>query len=320
MYWNSIHSLRRHLRFSLWAVSIVSIPCALLAIRLAHWLDDYLGWKFLGFGPVGAQALLSTTTTACLSFVVFTFGSLLVAIQVASGQMTPRIIASVLLRNNVIRATVGLFMFTLLFSMGAEHRIDGAVNQLPLFISGALCIASFSAFLFLIDYAARLLRPISILTHVATNGLAVIESVYPLPSVGPGGTNAHHNRQLGVPSRTIVRRGVSGIVLAVALDRVQAEAERTNGLIEFAPQVGDFVGVNEPLFHLYGGAVAADDTSLRETVAFGSERTMEQDPTFSFRIAVDIALKALSPAVNDPTTAVLAIDQLHRLLRSVGTR
>jgi uncharacterized membrane protein len=57
---------------------------------------------------------------------------------------------------------------------------------------------------------------------------------------------------------------------------------------------------------------------LRATVALGSERTMEQDPTFAFRIVVDIALKALSPAINDPTTGLLAIDQLHRMLRMVG--
>ena len=60
--------------------------------------------------------------------------------------------------------------------------------------------------------------------------------------------------------------------------------------------------------------------SCEAAVALGSERTIEQDPTFAFRILVDIAIKALSPAINDPTTAVLAIDQLHRLLRLVGLR
>jgi uncharacterized membrane protein len=84
--------------------------------------------------------------------------------------------------------------------------------------------------------------------------------------------------------------------------------------------VGDFVAVEEPLFKLYGGARAIRDELLRGTIAFGSERTLEQDPTFAFRIVIDIALKALSPAINDPTTAVLAIDQLHRMLRSVGRR
>jgi uncharacterized membrane protein len=86
------------------------------------------------------------------------------------------------------------------------------------------------------------------------------------------------------------------------------------------PQVGDFVAVDEPLFHLYGNFGAIDENKLRTLVAFGTERTMEQDPMFAFRILVDIALKALSAAINDPTTAVLAIDQLHRLLRVVGKR
>ena len=91
-------------------------------------------------------------------------------------------------------------------------------------------------------------------------------------------------------------------------------------MIEFAPQVGDFVGAGEPLFLLHGGAAAIDDELLRGCVIFGSERTMEQDPLFAIRILVDIAIKALSAAINDPTTAVLAIDQLHRLLRSAGRR
>jgi uncharacterized membrane protein len=109
-------------------------------------------------------------------------------------------------------------------------------------------------------------------------------------------------------------------VLAVEVEWLVREARRLDGIIEFVPQVGDFVAVDEPLFNLRGGAVGADDGALRRTVAFGAERTLQQDPAFAFRILVDIALKALSPAINDPTTAVLAIDQIHRLLRVVGRR
>jgi hypothetical protein len=75
-----------------------------------------------------------------------------------------------------------------------------------------------------------------------------------------------------------------------------------NGIIEFVPQIGDFVAVDEPLFNLFGGAQSIDESTLRAAVAFGSERTIDQDPTFAFRIAADIALRALSPAINDPTT------------------
>ncbi|HWJ19870.1 MAG TPA: DUF2254 family protein, partial [Geobacterales bacterium] len=115
-------------------------------------------------------------------------------------------------------------------------------------------------------------------------------------------------------------QGTSAIVLAANLARLMAKAEHADGIIEFVPEVGDFVAIDEPLFNLYGGAHSIDEDTLRASVVFGSERTMDQDPTFAFRIVVDIALKALSPAINDPTTGVLAIDQLHRMLRQVGNR
>jgi uncharacterized membrane protein len=106
----------------------------------------------------------------------------------------------------------------------------------------------------------------------------------------------------------------------VNLELLAAEAERSNGVIEFLPQVGDFISVKDPLLNLYGGAGLIDEATLRSAIAFGTERSMEQDSMFAFRIVADIALKALSPAINDPTTAVLAIDQLHRMLRAVGKR
>jgi Predicted membrane protein (DUF2254) len=107
MHWRQFFRVRQSLRSSLWTVPIIAIPFAMFATRLAHWLDAQIQWTFLGFGVKGAEALLQATATATLSFLVFTFGSLLVALQVASGQLTPRIIATTLLRNNVVRYTVG---------------------------------------------------------------------------------------------------------------------------------------------------------------------------------------------------------------------
>jgi uncharacterized membrane protein len=109
-------------------------------------------------------------------------------------------------------------------------------------------------------------------------------------------------------------------VLAVDIPTLVELARLHDGIIEFLPQIGDFVAVEEPLFTLHGGAMAIDDREVLAAVAFGRERTLEQDPMFAFRIIVDIALKALSPAINDPTTAVVALDQVHRLLRQVGRR
>ena len=240
--------------------------------------------------------MLQAIVTATLSFVVFTFGSLLVAIQIASAQLTPRIIATTLLNNDVVRYTVGLFIFTLLFALSAQNRLEKDVYQLVVLTAGLLGLACFGAFFYLIDYASRLLRPVSILAHVGTGGIAVIENVYPELSVDsdmPKGDRYEVN----LPERTISHQGTSGIVLAANLNKLTTEAQRSHAIVEFVPQVGDFVAVDEPLFNLYTGAAAIDDAMLRASVAFGSERSMDQDPTFSFRIVVDIAIKALSPAI-----------------------
>jgi uncharacterized membrane protein len=327
MQWNRRYIIRSYIRSSLWLVPFASLVLYMIVHRITYGIGVWLlrtgrineATAFLGLTMTGARSALETIVTLNLSFLVFTFGSLLVAIQVAGGQYTPRIIATTLLRDNAIRFTVGYFVFTLLFTMRVLSKMGGEiVHQFNTFIAGALGLVSVVVFLYLIDYAARLLRPVSIVHRVGESGIAVIQSVY--PETTNGARPAAPSRKPASPDRTVTNAGTSGIVLAVDLAGLVARARHTGGIIEFAPQVGDFVAVDEPLFRLYGGAGGIDDRHLRAAVALGSERTVEQDPTFAFRILVDIAIKALSPAINDPTTAVLAMDQLHRLLRKVGLR
>jgi uncharacterized membrane protein len=80
-----------------------------------------------------------------------------------------------------------------------------------------------------------------------------------------------------------------------------------------SPKVGDFVSTDDPLARIYPPTANISEATINGLVAFGPERTMEQAPGFAFRIMVDIGARALSPAINDPTTAVLATDQIHRL-------
>ena len=214
---------------------------------------------------------------------------------------------------------IGLLIFTLLFAAGALARLDTTAHHVVAWIATLLGFCSIAVFLYLIDYAARLLRPVSIVWRVGEEGRAVIESVYPDPAKEPG-VSANPRGKPPSPDRTVAHHGKPGIVLAVNLKALVPLAQKADAIIEFLPRVGDFVGTGEPVFRLYGGARSIDERRLRGAVAFGPERTIEQDSTFAFRIIVDIAIKALSKAINDPTTAVLAIDQLQRLLRIVGNR
>jgi uncharacterized membrane protein len=319
MNWNLRYRLKSYLRSSLWVVPVAAGLIELIFRFIVQAIEPHMSWLSPGLGIDGAKAVANAVITLTLSFIVFTFGSLLVAIQVASGQYTPRIIATTLLRDNVIRYTVGLFVFTFLFALRTLNHIETSVPTLFTWTTSVLGLVCLTAFLFLIDYAARLLRPVSLVNRVGDEGLAVLASVYP-EMLNVTSSAAVSPQDAGPVERTLLHRGTSGSVLAVDIPRLIVEAKKANGVIEFAPQVGDFVGSDEPLFLLHGGAAAIDDDVLRACVIFGSERTMEQDPLFAFRILVDIAIKALSAAINDPTTAVLAIDQLHRVLRSAGRR
>src|SRR6185295_8716767 len=111
-----------------------------------------------------------------------------------------------------------------------------------------------------------------------------------------------------------------GVLLAFDEKGLVSLATRANCVIELVPQVGDFIAKEDPLFRTFQGGTTLTAATLSQLVAVGQERTMEQDPAFAFRVIVDIASKGLSPAINDPTTAVLAIDRIHHLLRHVGGR
>jgi len=151
-------------------------------------------------------------------------------------------------------------------------------------------------------------------------GRRVIDDVFPRrPTEVRDAARDAADISRGEPTRTITNPR-DGTVLAFDRRGLVALAGHADCVIELVPQVGDFVAAGDPLFRVYGGRAGLTERALHHSVAVGQERTLEQDPTFAFRIIVDIASKGLSPAINDPTTAVLAIDQIHHLLRNVGNR
>jgi len=148
----------------------------------------------------------------------------------------------------------------------------------------------------------------------------VIEQVYPRKfpqrqATLPGAANGWG----GKLTRTIASPW-DGVIRAFGIEGLVSLAQRADCVIELVPQVGDSIAAGDPLFRVLGDGAGLSADTLWQSVAVGAERTLEQDPAFAFRILVDIASKGLSPGINDPTTAVLAIDQIHHLLRNVGGR
>jgi uncharacterized membrane protein len=318
MSWLWRYRVRHYIRNSIWIGPLLSMLAAGGGTCFLYAIDEAMGWQST-IDPDTARAVLGTMAASMFSFIVFVSSALLVAVQLASSLLTPRII-SVVFRDPITKASLMVFVFTFTFSLTALVRIGTAVPPLTVHLAAYSSLASLGMFLYLIDHVGKKLRPSGALWSVASLGRGVIQSVYPrLLADEPRKAESSVASLAGAPSRTIPSP-IDGVVLAFDVPGLVSLAQRADCVIELVPQVGDFMAVGDPLFRVFQGGATLSDDVLCQSVAVGQERTLEQDPAFAFRIIVDIASKGLSPAINDPTTAVLALDQIHHLLRDVGQR
>jgi len=321
MSWAFRKRQRNFLRSSLWVVPALSTLVAFLSLPLLRLLDRSLGFHFFRYTPDGARASASIVSSAMLSFVVLFFSVLLLTVQIASSTLSPRIIARPF-RSRTLKASLGLFVFTLIYSMGVVARgTENSIGQLAAAMVIILTVISICVFLYVVEHVSKQLRPVTVMADVAEEGLRVIQAVYPktldqLSGLEKPGVEVC----LRTPSQIVMHEGRPGVVQAFDILGLTAIAIRAACTIEVVPQVGDFVARGDAIFRLYNAASQLASHELLEHIALERERTLEQDPGFAFRIIVDIASKALSPAINDPTTAVLALDQINKLLREVGLR
>jgi len=317
MTWLQRYQLRRIFRWSLWHLPALAMLTVLLVAPLVRWLDRAIGWSWFNLSPDGARSILGAFTASMLTFVVFVVSSMLIVVQLASAQLTPRVIAMAF-SDRKFKWVLAAFTFTYAYTIAAAGRVENVTPQLPVALAIMLNLACIALFFWFVQALGGSLRPIMVLSRVAGEGLTVIESVYP-----NGFDLAEMSRAWSpLPQEfdEIAHVGQTGVFLAFSLPDLVSLAEKSDSVVVLIPQVGDFLSKGEPLFRVSTSGRPIDPELLRACVAVGKERTTEQDPRFAFRIIVDIANKALSPAINDPTTAVLALDQLHRLLISVGKR
>jgi uncharacterized membrane protein len=319
MTWLQRYHLRWFIKSSLWLYPVAGLLAAILVAPVIRGLDGLTRWSWFNFNPEGARAILGAFSGSMLTFLVFVLSAMIIVVQLASAQLTPRIIGLFFSRRQ-IKTVLGIFTFSFIYTLAALGRVEQTVPQLPVALAVVLNLLSIIVFVRFVYQIGVGMRPIALLEDVGREGRWVVESVYPrlFDPMRDSKTSSDPGRIS--PIRIIAHTGASGTVLAFSPADMIAIARRADAIIELVPQVGDFIAKGDPLFRVISEKRSVDDESLRHSVATGPERTMEQDPRFAFRIMVDIANKALSPAINDPTTAVLALDQIHRLLLYVGQR
>jgi uncharacterized membrane protein len=315
--WLLRHRTRSFLRNSLWFFPVLGIFIAIGAIDTLHAIEKSQG-LVAEHAPAAISLVLSSLASAVFTLIVFVASALLITMQLASAQLTPRVIG-LIFRDRPMKGALTLSTFAFTFTLAALLRIDEEAHAVTTATAAWSCVASLAIFLFLVDHVGRTLRPSGTLLRVARHAHGVIEQVYPRLFT-PGADRAATAEPPPKDRARIVTSRTDGVVQALDSDGLLALARRAGAVIELVPQVGDFVPLGSPLFRVHGGTASPAEAALRGHVALGQERTHEQDPAFAFRVVVDVACKALSPAVNDPTTAVTAIDCVHKLLSDVAAR
>jgi uncharacterized membrane protein len=216
---------------------------------------------------------------------------------------------------------LGIFTATFMYAIAALAWLDRSSSTKVPFISSwvviVLLLASVGMFVGLTQRVAAL-QVHSILRFSGDQGRRVIKTMYRLAESDVATAASSDFRALPL-TQTILHEGQPCSIQAIGITTLVELAHATDGVIEMIAAVGDTALEPTPLLHVYGARENIDAHALRNAITFGDQRTFDQDPKYAIRLLVDIAIKALSPAVNDPTTAVQAVDQIEDLLLRLGS-
>jgi uncharacterized membrane protein len=267
-----------------------------------------------------AIVIYSAVASGMIALTGIVFSLMFVMVQFSSTAYSPRLVLWVA-RHPVISHSLGVFTATFLYALGALAWVDrGGSGRVPLLSSLiviGLLIASVVMFVFLVQRVG-MLQVNRMLTFTANQGHEIIENLYP-PLTAP--QNQGPAEITGSPClQTLLHRGQPRIVQEVNIPALVKIASRTGYTIELVASIGDAALESIPILRVFGVGTPLPEESLRSAIKLGEERTFEQDPKYAIRLLVDIAIKALSPAINDPTTAVQALDHIEDLLIRLGRR
>ncbi|MFF0390550.1 DUF2254 domain-containing protein [Kitasatospora sp. NPDC004615] len=320
--YRALSPLRELLRESFWFAPLVACLGAVLLAGLTDLIDQELffeaaatsGTENLQSFASAAKSVVSTVSAAMLTFIGVVFSISLVALQMGASQMSPRVLR-LYVRSRLTKATfstcLATFVFTLLVQLGYDDTTDPAravsVPVVSTIVAVALVMLSLALFVLYVQATMRLLRVPHMIDRVTRESLQVLTAYRWLApdSATDAGPRPH--------GPTLLHEGRAGVLRDVNIRRLMRVARRHGAVLHLVPRIGDFIAPGTPTVLVAGGTPPRPGR-ITTALNVGVDRTMHQDLSFGFRQLVDIAIRALSPAINDPTTAVQAVDRIHQLL------
>jgi len=334
-----MHNLKQHwsnLRSSFWflpsLIVLVNIIFAIVFIEAdSAGIDRWLArWpRLFGAGAEGSRQMLATLAGSMMTVLGVTFSMTLVALTLASSQYTSRILRN-FMRSKVTQGTLGTFAGTFVYCLVVLRTIrsgGGAefVPGLAVFFAFVLALGSVGVLIFFIHHIATSIQASSIISTVARETITSIDRLF-MQKIGQDpAVDEDEDRQLRLLAekhwRPVPAR-ISGYIQSVDGGALIRLASRGKTILRMEQGVGDFVVRGTPLASLAKEAPLDLETlsAVNEAYHISSHRTVDQDPAYGIRQIVDMALKALSPGVNDTSTAVMCIDYLSMILAHLVTK
>ena len=332
---NKFRQLWSNLRSSFWFVPslivLFSIALAVALIEADSVVRDLLPaqWsRLFGAGAEGARGMMSTIAGSMMTVVGVTFSMILVVLALASSQYTSRILRN-FMRSGVTQIVLGIFagIFTycLLVLRTIRSGDEGAfVPDLAVFFGFVLALGGVGALMFFIHHIASSIQAASIIASVAQETIAAIDRLLP-ERRGEGPTEDDDDqtlRPLTERNWCTVPAKESGYIQSVNDAAILRLARDRKHIVWMEHGIGDFVVQNTTLAAFSMEDPPDEDmiAALQATFSISSHRLVEQDAAFGIRQIVDVALRALSPGINDTTTAVMCVDYLTAILARIAPR
>ena len=297
---------------------LVTLIVGMAFVRLEH---RFLPGLVSTLSAASAMAMCSSIASGMISLTAIVFSMTFVMVQFSATAYSPRLVLWVA-RDPVVAHALGIFSATFLYSLLMLAWIDrdsmGFVPLISGWLTVGLLLASMGMFVALIDRVG-MLQVNRMLIFTGDRGRESIEQLYQ-PLVVDTVTAQRASLAGLTLTQTISTRGRPLVVQYIRIPELVELARQHDAVFEASAAVGDTVFETSALLRVYGARQAIDDAVLLSGFELGDERTFAQDPKYAIRLVVDIAIKALSPAINDPTTAVQALDQIEDLLIRLGHR
>jgi uncharacterized membrane protein len=316
---------RQRIAASLWFMPTIFAVAAIGAANLTIWLDARVDAPIgvrpdLVSDPTTAATFAGAIAAATLAFVAVVFATTLVAIQLAASQYSPRAVR-VFIRSGVTRVTLGLFLATFVFALivlvSNRASVASAKQFAPVVSVStllALILATVFGFVAYLHGVVRLMRVQYLLETIAAETRRAILENFP-----PASAYVEVEPPRADPSpHRICHTGTAGVITATDLHGLAELCRQKECWLELTVGVGEYLAHGTLVALVHGGDL--QDRDVTRFFLIRGERTFVQDPAFGFRQLVDTAIRALSPAVNDPTTGVQAIDRICDLLAITGSR